>query len=323
MYYQYSEAAQHDYCATRCHVSAIAEPIQAQQEALPVCLWQEKPHRPVSLYEMFQRDAARFVWIGVQLQSMYSNVIADTMPGAHVTEDAKIEILESLSGTHQTASEMGMFKTVAVLAAAMNDYEGAVWQTQAHLNRCLNHIQTAFITELGEHLFVQIDPARIKYMKTVEEFAVEPIFGQPVADAFRSATDDIREAGNCYAANRATACVFHCMRALEISLRALANELKVSFKIPFEYQEWQNVIGSIEAEIRTLEKQPRGLIKSESLKFYSQAAMQFFYFKHAWRNHVAHSRESYGGEQALTVLTHVGAFMTALAEGGLRDDKIV
>jgi hypothetical protein len=52
------------------------------------------------------------------------------------------------------------------------------------------------------------------------------------------------------------------------------------------------VIDRIEAKIREREKAlKRGQEKDATLKFYSQAAVQFRYFKDAWRNHVAHLRE--------------------------------
>jgi hypothetical protein len=44
-------------------------------------------------------------------------------------------------------------------------------------------------------------------------------------------------------------------------------------------------------------------------KGYSQAATTFRHFKDAWRNHVAHSRDSYDDEQARRIFDNVVAFM--------------
>jgi len=52
---------------------------------------------------------------------------------------------------------------------------------------------------------------------------------------------------------------------------------------------------------------------------YAQAATQFFYFKNAWRNHVAHARDIYDNEQAELIFNHVGDFMRFLADTGLHD----
>jgi hypothetical protein len=98
-------------------------------------------------------------------------------------------------------------------------------------------------------------------------------------------------------------------------LHALAKDLQVSFPFPVDLAEWKNVIDKIEAEIRKLEQLPKGQIKDEKLKFYSNVAVQFRYFKDAWRNHVAHFREKYDEHQALSILIHVRDFMEYLSVG--------
>jgi hypothetical protein len=66
---------------------------------------------------------------------------------------------------------------------------------------------------------------------------------------------------------RNTACVFHCMRVAEKGLIALAKALNVPFKIPFEYENWHNIIEPIEKEIRAQEQNlPKGPLKAETLK---------------------------------------------------------
>ena len=57
----------------------------------------------------------------------------------------------------------------------------------------------------------------------------------------------------------------------------------------------------------------RGEFKDEELTFYSQAAVQFRYFKDAWRVRVAHARASYEESQALTVFNHTLEFFDVLA----------
>ena len=52
---------------------------------------------------------------------------------------------------------------------------------------------------------------------------------------------------------------------------------------------------------------------------YSEAAEQFTFVKDAWRNHVAHSRETYDLEQALSIMRHTGEFMNDLVKLGLKE----
>jgi len=134
-------------------------------------------------------------------------------------------------------------------------------------------------------------------------------FGDDVLNSFPSAVDDILEAGNCYALDRSTASVFHCMRILEHGLNALAKDVGVSF----ELTNWGNIIDQIESEIKKLRNAPKTPEKDERLQFVSEAAKEFTYFKDGWRNHVSHRRTTYDMFQALSVLTHVQAFMKHLS----------
>ena len=97
------------------------------------------------------------------------------------------------------------------------------------------------------------------------------------------------------------------MRVLEHGLRALA--LRVSLTIPAELQNWHNIIDQIEKEIRTLQQAPRTAERDAELKFCSESAAQFRYFKDAWRNHVSHAKEAYDSFQAESIMSHVRDFM--------------
>jgi hypothetical protein len=152
-----------------------------------------------------------------------------------------------------------------------------------------------------------------------EEFGGN-IFGKAVRLSFPSMSYEIREAGNSFAMERWTACVFHAMRILELALHILARELKITFPNDLELENWKNVIDKIESTIKDMEQLPKSKDKSDKLKFFFGAAMQFRWFKDAWRNHVAHVRESYDEGRALSIINHVGEFVEQLANGGLRDD---
>jgi hypothetical protein len=139
-----------------------------------------------------------------------------------------------------------------------------------------------------------------------------------VTEAFPSATTDIMECVDLWAMDHPTASVFHAMRILEHGIRALASQLGRTFDI----QNWQNIIDEIESEIREQSKKlPRGREKNEKLKFLSEAAKEFTYFKDGWRNYVSHNRGNYDEHQARSVYEHVRAFMTVLSSQ-LREQSI-
>lgn len=127
--------------------------------------------------------------------------------------------------------------------------------------------------------------------------------------AFPSAQSSMVGACQCLALSQPTACVFHCMGIIQAGLYAFANSLGVSFQFPLSLAEWHQIIERAECKIAEMRSLPRGEQKDDALHFYSAGAVQFRYFKDAWRNHVAHMREDYDRDQARSVLMHVSDFM--------------
>jgi hypothetical protein len=162
----------------------------------------------------------------------------------------------------------------------------------------------ALTSELESKLFLFVPGRRSEYYQR------DGILPAGAKTSFPSAHAELMEAGNCMATGAYTACVFHCMRALEHGLRVLAKSVGKKFDV----QNWQNIIEQIESAIlhrgKTLKK---GFAKSKRLQFLSEAAKEFTYFKDGWRNHVSHNRATYNEEQALATLNHVQSFMTHLA----------
>jgi hypothetical protein len=75
----------------------------------------------------------------------------------------------------------------------------------------------------------------------------------------------------------------------------------------------------VENELKNLENLPKSKYKSDTLKLFAAAAMQFRWFKEAWRNHVMHGRDVYDEGRTFSILNHVLELMQALVEGGLRE----
>ncbi len=158
--------------------------------------------------------------------------------------------------------------------------------------------------ELDTRLFLFVPQHRARYYER------EKVMNDATRAAFPLATQEMREAGNAYALALPTAAVFHCMRALEHGLRALATDLGKVFDI----QQWQNIIDEIESAIDAQAKAlPRGAAKNARLQFLGEAAKEFTYFKDGWRNYVSHGKATYGERQALTVMNHTRDFLERLS----------
>lgn len=165
----------------------------------------------------------------------------------------------------------------------------------------------ALLDDLSQHLFIFVPAQRRELIEQTE-----PPFGASVAQMFSAANRDIEASCRCFALSEWTACVFHAMRVVEHGLRQLAEKVELPADA-MAHENWKNIIDQIEARIRDMEKEPKSTEKSAKLKFYSSAAIQFRYFKDAWRNHVSHGRDTYDEREAYSIWNHVKEFMQTLA----------
>jgi len=173
----------------------------------------------------------------------------------------------------------------------------------------LNTPTRAFVTsiqsELASRLFLYVPYQNAGLYQ-------EPFAGwEQIHDAFPNAVYDVEEASKGLALERSTACVFHCMRALEHGLRVLAGV----FSIPFEHKSWGEIIEPIEKAIRDISKKKNKPANwKDDEQFYSGAASQFMHFKNAWRNYTAHVGFKYTETEAEAIYRHVREFMAHLAK---------
>jgi hypothetical protein len=220
------------------------------------------------------------------------------------------EARKKIEAAKPLCAELGMRSSLIQINRVL-DEEWQYYSTHS-LAMALKETTARIIDDLSGVNFFYVPSRR-------EEFYDQPWCGEKVETAFPSAITDIREGGKAFALGRWSASVFHAMGILQRGLYALARDLQVEFKAGFELENWKNIIDKLQVAIddrlKAVEQtQSKGMAKDEVLTFYSRVAMEFQYFRHAWRNHVAHLREVYDEEHAHTVLTHVKQFMRRLAE---------
>lgn len=130
----------------------------------------------------------------------------------------------------------------------------------------------------------------------------EPLFGKEVEARIEKASDDISEAGKCFAVGRYTASVFHLMRAMEAAVKELSAHLKIE-KLE---REW----GKLLSDIRTkIEAMPKGRERDD----WSEVHANLYHVKQAWRNDTMHPKATYTEEEAREVFDATKAFMGNLA----------
>jgi hypothetical protein len=171
--------------------------------------------------------------------------------------------------------------------------------------RICHHIEAVSATlqaEIGSMLFKVIARERNMYADS------SWLNGSQLESNFPTSFREFDRAGMCYALGQPTASVFHSMRALEPGLAALA----APFNISANHENWQNIINEIESRIRALGQLPKSSQKIENEKFFGGAVSHLYFVKNAWRNHVAHTHDSYSDDEALRVLHHSRDFIESL-----------
>ncbi len=156
--------------------------------------------------------------------------------------------------------------------------------------------------EMEDSLFMFISSDHAKF------YNPQQLFGNDVDTKFSKASFNIKEAGNCLALNRATAAVFHLMSALEVPLDSLAHALG----LPYSQKNWETILRDIEQQIQAISPGSGPNWKTDK-EFFGQAALEFRFFKDAWRNHTMHARAKYDWDEAKLISEHVKAFMVHLA----------
>lgn len=73
------------------------------------------------------------------------------------------------------------------------------------------------------------------------------------------------------------------------------------------------IINAIEDKIKEMKGNSKSIEKNEELKCLSDAALQFRFFKDAYRNHVAHSQEIYEERKALSIMEGTLEFFQSLS----------
>jgi hypothetical protein len=212
------------------------------------------------------------------------------------------EFIESLEDLRVSCKELELHQSANHIDRILEHIK--IHRDHVYLLIHLQDLQAGIRKEGEDHLSISIPPARGKLLQQ------SPGFWSDVHKAFPSASMDCTSAMMCYACDEGTASVFHSMRVLECGLKALSDALG----LPFGSDVWHVTIDRIESEIRELERVwPKGQNKSEFLKFYSEAAKEFRYFKDGWRNYVSHRMSVYDGSQALSTMNHVRDFMQTIS----------
>jgi hypothetical protein len=262
------------------------------------------PGKLWSLGDMLRIYGDKYIQLGQQIHdAMIVFAATDAMPehgftAEPLTNKQSEKISESLREMLELCQALDLGTATALLSVSSADLP--------RTGREFALLVMAIYAELKGKLFLFVPPHVAKYY--------DLILPSIITVAFPLASKEIVAAGNALAAGMPTAGVFHSMRAAEIGVRVLGKELGVAFPDkPIELAEWHNILDQADSKIVAMKMLSRGTHKDDELAFYSQAAVQFRYFKDAWRVRVAHARETYEERPAIRVFDHTLEFFETLA----------
>jgi hypothetical protein len=272
--------------------------------------WKNKPLGVVSLEELLGYSAETMC----ALSDIIGRVAGvPLLVAASIIKNPNymMEISHRISYAKKLSQEHGWTETVSRLAEIEvyieeNRIAPAVFQSK------LADLQTHVNRVLKENLFFHVDKTRM------EEYFEWNTEARVWRDIFPTPYFELTSAVECYLFGQPVAAVFHSMRALEVALQTFAQELIV----PFDREQWENLINNIEAKIKTINGPHAGADWKKKQELYSEAALHFRYLKNAWRNHVMHVRHDYDKKTARTIWQHATDFVADLGmRVGLKELK--
>jgi hypothetical protein len=291
---------------------ALVQVFQESDRGVASPPWETASRGVVSLLVMLEFSAAQYVELSYQFGLMLGKW--------GKTEPSQISFNDCFTRLMADVSALGLPVTFELLSgwfaevmeqnpgkASWNgtslEFTGDIKYDDARVCHHLETIHKSLKAELGAVLFRAIPRERAKYSnaKWLESSSIQT--------KFPTAFKELDRAGACYSLGQSTASVFHCMRAMEPALIALAKP----FNISTAHENWNVIIEGIERSVREYGKQlAKSQQKNDDETFYGAATSHLFFVKNAWRNHVAHGPDSYSDDEALKILSHTLEFVESL-----------
>lgn len=189
--------------------------------------------------------------------------------------------------------------------------------TWAELREAMVDIDSRLRDELGlVKLFVLSDQETI-YLKPGSE-----LFGQLIADRYPSMIFDLEEAAKCLALGRSTASAFHAMRALEVSIRAIATFLGIDDPTRPAERNWGTVLKAIKDAMDAKYPAKKRMPGSEGCKV-EALYTTLDAIKNPWRNGTMHAENVYQPHEANHIMQAVNQHMLKQVEVCNEDGEAV
>jgi hypothetical protein len=264
--------------------------------AVPLFPWDVSHFRLVDLMSLLQIYAHEYIELAETIGVMRALIFN----GGQLSPDQWRALHWAVRKAKEASDTLGLTLTSQQCHALLMMFESKItFPEDQTLSQMFGEMTQRMRGELERHAFFYLDA-------NLKDYYSEQQFSPQAVENFPSATDDMLEAGKCYALSRHTASVFHLSRIVEVGLRVLTSDIGGKLR-----HDWGAQLQEIEKELEKRYKAAGARTADE--QFYSEAAAQIGHIKNAWRNPTMHIERRYSEEIAGDIFSAVKAFMRALA----------
>jgi hypothetical protein len=268
--------------------------------------------KPINLWQMIQffaRDAVKAVG-DMKAATEFVKSIKDKDAG-EILSKAHNHTISGLLATTKAVCEELKLPASTNQVNNLIDHLRFVGRNASEVFTNVKELELSLIKELQAVNFAFIPADKLQYF---EKDLSESLFGTPVWAYFEDAREDIKDAGNCLAADLHDGAVFYLMRVVETGLRKLARKLKVKTpNKPLDYAGWAEVVKAIDDKLTAKIPKSRSAKKITALKFKHELLVDFKAFE-VIRNEAMHGRSHHNEQEAVGLFNRVRDFMQRLAK---------
>lgn len=172
----------------------------------------------------------------------------------------------------------------------------------------LNEVESRFADFLVEIQMFTLNSHESIYLQAADDLIEIDGF----STTFPTAAFEVEEAAKCIAFGRFTASVFHSMRMLEISIKALAKRLSIEDPTKPAEKNWAVILKAIRNRIDELWPSNNRMPGSEGVAFEAMYS-HLDAVRNPWRNATMHVETIYAPHEALHILRCSAYFLRLLS----------
>jgi hypothetical protein len=297
-----------------------------------------RPFRIVSLLEVIEFWGNHFHDATVRLHYYAESELYSTIGRrggqAPLTEEDKTRAREFLDRIKHACEPFGMTLT-------MRRYYSAYQITFSHLITLeklqweMQEVEKALRSDLQRIGLMYMPDDKLQYLSEWRKNRkIAGVFDsddvppkKQVSYRLPEANKEISVAGDCFAIEAYTACVFHLMRAVEIGARVMISKSGLNaekyLQRPIEMCEWEELIHALNKSLDDLRPGTRSdPKKKDKLEHYTQLVGIFMHFRGPWRNKVSHVRHVYRPGETKDAMDNTRQFLVLLAQRAREGKKI-